>query len=111
MVDYNMMSPDFRELSEKYNALKETIVILGKDNAGWFREYKALEEKLAEQLKNHEVKIGVAAKTVSRMEEKLKVAEHLLEGIRHLEIMDFENPLNYQTSIRNSIATYKIKAK
>jgi heterodisulfide reductase subunit C len=38
-------------------------------------EITALEKKLAEQLKNHEVKIGVAAKTVSRMEEKLKVVE------------------------------------
>lgn len=41
------------------------------------------------------------------IKEKLERADSLIEGIRRLEIMEFENKLNYQTSIRNSISNYQ----
>lgn len=55
--------------------------------------------------------IGKIDAYCKELEAKLQVAVELMDKIRRLEITEFENPLYYQTAIRNLIATHKIKAK
>jgi maltodextrin utilization protein YvdJ len=106
---------DFVEYSNGSKNLKATqdmqrFVILDLIN----NQTKALEEKLAEQLKNHEVKIGVAAKTVSRMEEKLEVAVEFMEiRLDNLNNSKDYNRSNYKTTEHQRLeeALEKIKAK